>query len=284
MDQSIDTPRYSDLNPRATIERSILVHHTTLQVVHGDLTEEKTDAVTNAANDNLWLGGGVAGAIERKGGPSIERECTEYVRKYGSVEIGGVAVTGAGNMHAKYVIHAVGPIYNYHPNSRKLLRDTILNTFKAADDLTHRATDPSKRVLSVSIPGISSGIFGFPKDLCAEVMFSSFIEYLTKVPTTALTLVRYINFDTPTVTCFEEGFDEAKPRLIALHDRLTAQGAEGGQEDTGSSQGTEVVEATPQREEVEPVPPSDPGSSQASSQGNQGEEESKQPVNPHSSP
>ena len=239
-----DAAQFRDINPRATIERSLHVHQTTLQVVHGDLTEEHTDAITNAANEGLWLGGGVAGAIDRKGGPTVERECMEYVRKHGDLDIGEVAVTGAGRMSCKYVIHAVGPVYSsVRQDNHEMLESAILNTFKAAEELG---------LASVSIPGISSGIFGFPKDECAQVMFTAFSKYLLGRPTTSLRLVRFINFDTPTVTCFEEEFDKARRGLEALD----AQLKEGGREEaTVSSQGTVPVEGSPELSGFRPESP-----------------------------
>ena len=84
----------------------------TVQIVKADITQETTDAITNAANSQLMLGGGVAGAINRKGGPTIQKECNEYVRKHGDVDTGRCAPTRAGNLKCKYVIHAVGPMWS----------------------------------------------------------------------------------------------------------------------------------------------------------------------------
>lgn len=230
-----DAAQFRDINPRATIERSIQVYHTTLQVVHGDLTEEHTGAITNAANEGLWLGGGVAGAIDRKAGPTVERECMQYVKLHGEVDVGAVAVTGAGRMNCRYVIHAVGPVYSrIRRDNHEKLEAAVFNTFKAAED---------RNLDSVSIPGISSGIFGFPKDECAQVMFSTFSKYLSSRPTTSLRLVRFINFDTPTVTCFEEEFDKARRSLEALDARLKEGKVE---EVTEESQGTVPVEGSPE--------------------------------------
>jgi putative ATPase len=240
-------------------------------VVHGDLTEENTDAITNAANEGLWLGGGVAGAIDRKGGPAVERECMDYVRRHGDLEIGEVAVTGAGHMSCKHVIHAVGPVYSrMRKDNHELLERAILNTFKAAED---------HNLASVSIPGISSGIFGFPKDECADVMFTAFINYLRPRPHTSLKLVRYINFDTPTVTCFEEGFDRAKNALEALdQEGLEGGNEEGKEEPTVSSQGTVPVQGSPELTGFNPQSP------QADSEASQSEKPSEVQPKPEDSP
>ena len=215
---SSDFTQFRDINPRATIHRSIRVHHTILQVVHGDLTDEHTDAITNAANSSLLLGGGVAGAIARKGGPRVQRECREYVKRQGEVKLGEVAVTGAGNMSCRYVIHAVGPIYSRRSRENHIhLENTILSTFKAAE---------AQSLASVSIPGISSGIFGYPKDKCANVMLAAFAKYIESHPNTSLRLVRYINWDIPTVTCFQQGYDTDRAHLEALDARLAGCGNE----------------------------------------------------------
>ena len=250
---SADTVQLRSLNPRATVERQIMVHQTLLQVVHGDLTEEKTDAITNAANESLWLGGGVAGAIDRKGGPTIERECLAYVRSNGELDIGDVAVTGAGNMPCKFVIHAVGPIYSpMRRNNNELLEKAVLNTFRAAEE---------RKLSSVSIPGISSGIFGFPKNECAKVMYGAFVKYLETHPTTSLRIVRYINFDTPTVNCFEQEFDRAKTALEAAHQRLEhpEESKAAAMEETKevvsvSSEGTIPVNSSPELTGFHPEP------------------------------
>ena len=279
---SPDAAQLLNFNPRATIEGSIRVRQTILQVVHGDLTEENTDAITNAANEGLWLGGGVAGAIDRVGGPAIGRECMEYVGRHGDLQIGGVAVTGAGRMSCRHVIHAVGPVYSTtSKDNHELLESTILNIFKAAEDC---------ELASVSIPGISSGIFGFPKDECADVMIAAFIKHLRARPQTSLQHVRYINFDMATVTYFEEGFDRARNALEAL-DKEKLEGGneerkeelEGRNEDrkeglTVSSQGTVPVPGSPEISGFNPQSP------QADSEASQSEHSSVVQAKPQDSP
>lgn len=237
MDPSSPDPLQDpSLNPRATIYRSILVHHTTLQVVHGDLTDECTDAITNAANTSLWLGGGVAGAVDRKGGPKVNRECTEYVRNHGELKVGEVAVTGAGKMPAKHVIHAVGPIYAKRSRENHvLLTKAVLNTFRAAEQ---------RSLCSVSIPGLSSGIYGYPKDQCANVMLAAFAQYLTVCPSTCLRLVRFINLDLPTVICFRQELDRVRRELQAMGLRLA--------EESPALQGSAPIESRPKRPKSDP--------------------------------
>jgi len=135
-----------------------------LELIDGDITEMDTDAIVNAANAQLVLGGGVAGAIRRKGGPRIQAECNEK----GGTFVGGAVITTAGNLKAKYVIHAVGPRMGEGDEDQKL-RNATLNSLKLAD---------VNKLKSISFPAISSGIFGFPLRRCSEVMLGTVIEYL----------------------------------------------------------------------------------------------------------
>jgi len=135
-----------------------------LELVEGDITEMETDAIVNAANAHLTLGGGVAGAIRRKGGPEIQKECN----KIGGTFVGGAVITTGGNLKAKYVIHAVGPRMGEGNEDEKLQNATI-NSLKLADE---------HQLKSISFPAISTGIFGFPIQRCAEIMLRNTIEYL----------------------------------------------------------------------------------------------------------
>jgi len=141
-----------------------------LRLVQGDLTELAVDAIVNAANTRLQLGGGVAGAIRTKGGPSIQEECN----RIGPVGVGDAVVTGAGNLKASYVIHAAGPVYG-EGNEEEKLRNATLNSLK-------RATE--KGLKSVAFPAISTGIFGFPKEKCAQIMLKTISEFLGNRETT----------------------------------------------------------------------------------------------------
>lgn len=133
-------------------------------LVQGDLTELAVDAIVNAANRQLQLGGGVAGAIRIKGGPGIQEECN----RIGPIRTGEAAVTGGGNLRASYVIHAVGPMYGEGDDDAKL-RNATLNSLA-------RATE--KGMKSIAFPAISTGIFGFPKDRCAQIMLKAATEFL----------------------------------------------------------------------------------------------------------
>jgi O-acetyl-ADP-ribose deacetylase (regulator of RNase III) len=135
-----------------------------LQLLEGDITEMETDAVVNAANAQLVLGGGVAGAIRRKGGPKIQAECD----KIGGTFVGGAVITTGGNLKAKHVIHAVGPRIGEGDEDRKL-KNATLSSLKLADE---------NHLKSISLPAISTAIFGFPIERCAEIMLRTTIAYL----------------------------------------------------------------------------------------------------------
>ena len=140
------------------------IGNSTLELVEGDITEMQTEAIVNAANARLVLGGGVAGAIRRKGGPQIQEECN----KIGGTFVGGAVKTTGGNLKAKYVIHAVGPRIGEGKEDEKL-KNATLNSLKLADE---------EIIKSISLPAISTGVFGFPIQRCAEIMLQTTIEYL----------------------------------------------------------------------------------------------------------
>jgi O-acetyl-ADP-ribose deacetylase (regulator of RNase III) len=140
------------------------INNTVIELVEGDITGLSNDAIVNAANERLVLGGGVAGAISRKGGPSIQAECD----KIGSCPAGQAAITTGGNLKAKYVIHAVGPRMGEGDEDEKL-RSATLSSLKLADE---------KELKTIAFPAISTGIFGYPLDKCAEIMLTATAKYL----------------------------------------------------------------------------------------------------------
>lgn len=135
-----------------------------VELCQGDITELHTDAIVNAANAQLILGGGVAGAIRTKGGPTIQQQCNQI----GGTCVGGAVLTDAGNLNAKYVIHAVGPRMGEGIEDEKL-RNATLNSLKLAD---------GNNIKTISFPAISTGVFGFPIQKCAEIMLQTTINYL----------------------------------------------------------------------------------------------------------
>ena len=167
------------------------IKDTELLLIQGDITEQDTDAIVNAANRELILGGGVAGAIRRKGGDSIQRECL----RIGGAEVGGAVITGGGNLKARQVIHAVGPRMGEGDEDEKLGRAT-LNSLVLAD---------SKGLKSIVFPAISTGIFGFPADRCARIMLEVTRNYLSGE--SRLRQVVFCLYDSATLALFEKRLD-----------------------------------------------------------------------------
>jgi len=152
------------------------------QIVQGDITTEKVNAIVNAANSQLQHGGGVAWTISRRGGEIIQRESKTWVREHGPVSHAEPAWTSAGDLPCKYVIHAVGPIWGDGDEDVKLA-DAVTGSLRVASDLG---------LASVSIPAISTGIFGFPKARAAGIIFSSIENYLKQNADASLMQVRFI--------------------------------------------------------------------------------------------
>jgi len=171
------------------------VNHTTLRLVSADLTEREVDAIVNAANTHLQHGGGVAGAIVRKGGQIIQDESN--VIAY--VPVGGAAITGAGGLKARFVIHAVGPRMGEGDEDAKL--------GKAVTSVLALAT--AKGLKSISMPAISAGIFGFPKDRCAKILVAGSVGFLKSNAGTSLELVEFCIFD-------KEAFEYFKAEIASL--------------------------------------------------------------------
>lgn len=165
-----------------------------LELVEGDITELDTEAIVNAANARLVMGGGVAGAIRRKGGPTIQRQCNEI----GGTFVGGAVITGGGNLKAKYVIHAVGPRMG-EGNEDEKLANAALNSLRLADE---------KGIRSIAFPAISAGIFSFPIARCAEIILRVTIDYLRGE--TALERVVFCLFGRDSYAVFEKELKRQK--------------------------------------------------------------------------
>jgi O-acetyl-ADP-ribose deacetylase (regulator of RNase III) len=162
-----------------------------LSVRRGDITTEAVDAIVNAANSGLVHGGGVAGAIVRRGGQVIQDESD----RIGRVRIGAAAITGAGALPAKAVIHAVGPVWRGNTPEEN---DRLLGaaTTAALEIARQRGFD------SIAFPAISSGIFGFPKHRCAMVMIAAVRAWAQERPTGGPHDIRFTIIDDATLTSF----------------------------------------------------------------------------------
>ena len=135
-----------------------------LILVQGDITEQRTDAIVNAANSQLQLGAGVAGAIRSKGGLEIQQECD----RIGGTPVGTAVITSAGQLPAKFVIHAVGPRQGEGDEERKL----------AAATRSALTVAEAHGLRSIALPAISTGIYGFPIERAAEIMLDETVEFL----------------------------------------------------------------------------------------------------------
>jgi len=141
------------------------INQSEIEVRLDDITECDTDAIVNAANSRLVLGAGVAGAIDSKGGPSIQEECDAI----GHCPVGGAVITGGGRLRARHVIHAVGPRQGEGDEENKL-KNATLNSLKVADE---------HNLKTLAFPAISTGIFGYPMDACARIMLTAARDYLS---------------------------------------------------------------------------------------------------------
>ena len=143
----------------------IIINNSTIKLKQGDITDMEVDVIVNAANAQLRLGSGVAGAIRKKGGPKIQEECNQI----GGTFVGGAVITNGGDLKAKQVIHAVGPRMGIDLDEDQKLKNATLNSLKLMDE---------HGLSSIAFPAISTGIFGYPIDKCAKIMISTTKEYL----------------------------------------------------------------------------------------------------------
>jgi O-acetyl-ADP-ribose deacetylase len=165
-----------------------------LYVVQGDLTQEHVGAIVNAANEWLAHGGGVAGAIVRRGGLEVQWESDAWVEANGEVRVGGVAVTTAGTLPCKKVIHAVGPVWQGGDEEEE---DDL---YAAARNALTAASEHG--LVSVAMPAISSGIFGFPKKQCAKILVDAAVDWFAQHPESCVRELRFTNIDWETVEIF----------------------------------------------------------------------------------
>ena len=157
-----------------------------IELHRGDIADEAVDAIVNAANEHLQLGSGVAGSIRRKGGPEIQREC-DRLRFCAS---GHAVVTGAGNLKARHVIHAVGPFLGEGEEEQKLVQATE-HCLALALEL---------RLESIAFPALSTGVFGFPLARCAHLMLSTCVRHARAG--TVLKRIVFVLYDVPAFDTF----------------------------------------------------------------------------------
>ena len=172
-----------------------------LSVYKEDITEQRVDVIVNAAHDRLYHDGGVARVILAKGGEIIKKESQAIIKKRGSLKDGEAVVTKAGQLPCKVVVHAVGPRWSEvgPKKSKKILRQACLNSFAETEKLN---------MTSMALPAIGSGVYGMPKDVCAEVMFNAVDEYARQgdIKKKKITDIRFVNIDDPSVQAFSKEF------------------------------------------------------------------------------
>jgi O-acetyl-ADP-ribose deacetylase (regulator of RNase III) len=157
-------------------------------LLQGDLTEMDVDAIVNAANNDLHLGGGVAGAIRRKGGEAIQQECAAI----GSIPIGGAAITTGGKLRARFVIHAASMQLGGETTARSL-RSSTAHALRIAAE---------RGLRSIAFPAVGTGIAGFPIPECARIMLRDVVEHLKKP--TSLEKICFVLFDAQALSEFEK--------------------------------------------------------------------------------
>ena len=158
----------------------------------GDLTEMDVDAIVNAANNDLLLGAGVAGAIARKGGESIQKECNEI----GSIPVGFAAITGAGNLKARFVIHAASMGLGGMRTTAKTLQTSTAHSLRLAAE---------RGLKTIAFPAIGTGVSGFPMHQCAEIMLNEAADHLRKE--TSIETIYFVLFDEASREIFQAAFD-----------------------------------------------------------------------------
>lgn len=163
---------------------------------HGDLTEMEADAIVNAANNDLQLGGGVAGAIRRKGGPAIQQECDAI----GSIPVGFAAITSGGNLKARYVIHAASMQLGGRTTA-PALRGSTAHCLRIAAE---------KGLQSIAFPAVGTGIAGFPMRECAQIMLRECAEHLKGK--TSLETIHFVLYDQASLEVFEQVWKEMQEK------------------------------------------------------------------------
>lgn len=163
-----------------------------ITVIQGNITAMDVDAIVNAANNDLQMGGGVAGAIHRAGGPVIQSECN----KFGPIPVGEAAITTGGNLRARYVIHAASMRLGGR-TTRQSLADSTRNSLKRAME---------KGLRTIAFPAVGTGIAGFPMRECAEIMLKECLEHLSGE--TTLEHITFVLYDQEALETFQEVFRE----------------------------------------------------------------------------
>jgi O-acetyl-ADP-ribose deacetylase (regulator of RNase III) len=165
-----------------------------IEICQGDITEREVDAIVNAANNDLQLGGGLAGAIRRKGGGRIQAECDQI----GTIPVGGAAITSGGNLKTRHVIHAASMPLGGSTTAQSL-RSSTAHALRIAAQTGLR---------TIALPAIGSGIGGFPIDRCAEIMLQETAKHFEQP--TSIEKVQFVLFDQDALAAFERAFAQVQ--------------------------------------------------------------------------
>ncbi len=177
----------------------VSINQAKLSVIQGDITEQATDAIVNAANSSLMGGGGVDGAIHRAGGPAILEECKQIVARQGRLLTGKAVITTGGNLKARFVIHTVGPIWHGgNKGEPELLASAYRESLKVAAE---------NNLSSISFPSISTGAYGYPVAEAAKVAISTVAAFL-KEGITLIKEVIFVLFDSATFQSYASVLSE----------------------------------------------------------------------------
>jgi O-acetyl-ADP-ribose deacetylase (regulator of RNase III) len=181
----------------------VTIKQVKLRIIQGDITQQTTNAIVNAANSSLMGGGGVDGAIHRAGGPAILDECKQIVARQGRLPTGKAVMTTGGNLKAKYVIHTVGPIWHGgNSGEPELLASAYHESLKLATE---------NKLNSIAFPSISTGAYGYPVNQASKVAIDAVITFLRQ-STTSLREVVFVLFDAQTLGAYTSALKEIGER------------------------------------------------------------------------
>jgi len=170
-----------------------------LEIIRGDITQQSTDAIVNAANSSLMGGGGVDGAIHRAGGPAILEACKQIRARQGKLPTGQAVITTGGNLKARHVIHTVGPVW--HGGARDE-EELLASCYRSCMELAR-----ANGLGSVAFPSVSTGAYGYPVELAAPVALRTVAGILATSPG-VFTLVRFVLFDEATLEAYRQALAE----------------------------------------------------------------------------
>ena len=189
--------------------KSVTIGRTVVDLVQGDITRFRADAIVNAANSRLAGGGGVDGAIHAAGGPEIMEECRAIIAKIGRLSPGDAVVTTAGRLPAKYVIHTVGPVWHGGRSGEpEVLASAYRRSLEEANKLG---------LDSVAFASISTGVYGYPVQDASRIALRTIREFIESHPNTSLRRITMVLYTTQTLRAFEEAFDEILADLQDEH-------------------------------------------------------------------